>query len=324
MRSTIILSIVLYLLIFWVRYQQGGWEIKSEVFTGFRSDLDKRIAAFLPSPQADLLSGILLGAKKDLPPEFKLALRDTSTLHIVVVSGQNLSMIAGIFLYLTGIISRKTAILCSFAAIIFYTILTGAQVPVLRAALMSSLSFLAVLVGKQKIAIYILIVSALLMLLINPKWITDLSFQLSFLATTGVIIVPLIILRYLKFLPKFISGDLAVTLGAQLFVTPVIIQNFHQFSVVSVITNLLVGWTIPFIMIFGTFLLIFSYLWVEVASIVAVLANAFLTYFIYIVQFFASLTFAWGYVGEQSWMVWVGYYMVVAGVLSFCATLRRS
>lgn len=306
--TPIILAIVLYLLLFFIRYQQGGWDINLDLFPEVRQNLDQRISQLLPSPQAELLSGILLGNKKSLPPELKLALRDTSTLHIIVVSGQNLTLLAALFLQLSGLLKRKTAILISILAVIFYTLLTGAQIPVLRAAIMALLAFSGELFGRQRSGVGILLVTAGAMLLINPAWVTDLSFQLSFLATLGVILVAPMIERFLNFLPVFIKQDLAITLGAQILVMPVIIQNFHQLSIVGIFANLLVGWTIPFIMILGTLMLVFG-------SIISIAVGALLAFFIYIVQFFANLPFAWEYVEEQVWVVWVGYYLVMGGVL---------
>lgn len=311
----LLLAVILYLLIYFIRAQQGGWDIKTDLFLSFRQDLDQQISTFLPTPQSQLLSGILLGAKKDLPGPLKLALRDTSTLHIVVVSGQNLTMLAAVFLYLAGIFSRRVAISFSLAAVLFYTILTGAQIPVLRAAVMFVLSSLAVVSGRQRDSVWILMITAGLMLLVNPAWIKELSFELSFMATLGVVAVAPILLKYLEFLPRFISQDLAVTVSAQMLVIPIIAQSFHQFSLVGIITNLLVGWTIPPIMILGTILLATSYLSITLAGWVGILTNVFLTYFVYIVQFFSSLPFAWEYVGEQVWVVWAGYYLIIAGIL---------
>lgn len=306
-KLSLLLALLLYILIYLVRWQQGGWDVQLDLFPQLRQTLDQKIEQILPSPQAQLLSGILLGNKKDLPPQFRLALRDTSTLHMVVVSGQNLSLVAGFFLTLSGLLKRKTAIILSFIAIIFYTLLTGAQIPVLRAAVMVALAGVAQLMGRQKDTIWVLIVAAGLMLLINPGWINDLSFQLSFLATVGVVVVAPILLTYLKNLP-LIGQDLAVTLSAQVLVLPIIAQNFHQISFTGILANLLVLWTIPFIMILGVLTLLFGFLtsWA---------VNILLTYFVYIVEFFASVPFAWGYVGEKLWIIWVGYYLILTGIL---------
>lgn len=317
----IILSILLYLLIYFLRSQQGGWDLKTDLFKAQRQALDQKFSQLLPSPQAELLSGILLGQNKGLPGQLKLALRDTSTLHIVVASGQNLSMVAGLFLALSGLIKRRNALVLGLLAAVGYTILSGMQIPIIRAAIMFSLASLAQLSGRQRDGVWVLAVTAGLMLLINPAWITSLSFQLSVLATLGVVSVSPILLRYFKNLP-IIGQDLAVTLGAQALVTPVIIQNFHQLSLTGVLANLLIGWTIPFVMILGTVMLILSWIWMPLAQIVGLAASAILTYFIYIVQFFASMPFAWEYLGEQVWAVWVGYYLILGGVLLGISKLK--
>lgn len=310
----IILAIVLYLLIYFLRLQQNPWEIKIDLFKIQRQALDLKISQLLPSPQAELLSGILLGQNKNLPGKIKLALRDTSTLHIVVASGQNLSMVAGFFLSLAGIIKKKNAIILSIIVSLFYALLTGFQLPILRAAIMFGLASVAQFFGRQKDGIWILIVTAGLMLWVNPRWIVDLSFQLSFMATIGVIVVAPVLLKYSHSVP-IVSQDLAVSLGAQIMVVPIIAQNFHQFSVVGILTNLFVLWTVSFIMILGTVMLIFSFISSILAQLISTAVSILLTYFIYVVQFFASQPFAWEYVGEQIWIVWVGYYMIVSGVL---------
>ncbi|OGE37334.1 hypothetical protein A3B45_04620 [Candidatus Daviesbacteria bacterium RIFCSPLOWO2_01_FULL_39_12] len=318
----LVLSVVLYLLIYLLRLQQGGWDVKFDLFSSQRDSLDKKIAEFLPSPQAELLSGILIGQNKKLPAGFKLSLRDTSTLHIVVASGQNLSMVAGFFLGLSGLIKKKNAVLLGLLAAILYTLLTGLQVPILRAAVMFGLASLAQLFGRDKDSWRILAVTAGAMLLINPNWITEISFQLSFLATFGVVVVAPIFLKWLKVVP-IIGQDLAVTLAAQLMVTPVIAQNFHQISLVSLITNTLILWTIPFIMIGGAIMIILGFFWSFLGQLVSLVVIALLSYFIYIVKFFASLPFAWEYIGEKLWIVWVGYYLMVGGVLHFMLSLNN-
>lgn len=329
-----VLSIAIYLLIYLIRTQQtcllssssantnkalragitegdcrwGGSDMKLDLFPQVRQSLDQKIARLLPSPQAELLSGIVLGNKKSLPGSLKLALRDSSTLHIVVVSGSNLTLLAGLFMNLSGLLKRKIAILLSIGAVIFYVILTGGQIPVLRAAIMAILSFSAQIFGRVKDGVWVLIVTGALMLLINPGLIADLSFQLSFMATLGVIVAAPIIEKKLKFLPEFIKLDLAISIGAELMVMPIIAQNFHQISLVGIFANLLVGWIIPFVMAFGTLMIFFG-------SVFVIITSIFLTYFIYVVQSFASLPFAWEYLGEQVWIVWVGYYLVLAGIM---------
>ncbi len=310
----ILLAIILYLLIFWVRSIQGGWDLRIDVFKVQRDYLDAKISQFLPSPQAELLSGILLGQNKNLPSNLKLALRDTSTLHIVVASGQNLSMAGGFFLALSGLIKKRNAVFLTLLAVFFYTLLTGFQIPIIRAAIMFTLASLAQLFGRQRDGVWILIITASLMLLINPAWILEISFQLSVLATFGVVSAAPILLRFLNKIP-IIGQDLAVSLGAQAMVAPIIAQNFHQFSLVGLLTNILILWTIPFIMIGGVVMLLAGIISAGLGNLAGLLVSTLLTYFVYIVSFFASLPFAWEYIGEKALVVWVGYYLLVGGIV---------
>ena len=311
----LVLAIILYLLLYMIRFQQGGWDLHTGILDQQRKVLVDKIESFLPSPQAELLSGIVLGEKTQLPSALKLALRDTSTLHMVVVSGQNLTMLAGLVMRLSGFLTRKAAIALTVLAIVNYTLLTGADIPVLRAAVMAGLAYFAQIIGRQSDGAWVLLITAGLFLLINPSWIFDLSFQLSFLATVGVVVVAPLVSSRLAGLPLFLRENLAVTLSAQALVTPVIASNFHQFSLVGVVANLLILWTIPYIMVGGGVLLALSFLWSLPAQILSLGLNTLLTYFIYVVNFFASLPFAWEYVGEVWWIVWVGYYMVLTAIM---------
>lgn len=307
--------VILYILLFLLRLQQPPFEPKIDIFKSERNFLDQQIQKYLPSPQAELTSGILLGQNKNLPSGFKLSLRDTSTLHIVVASGQNLSMVGGFFLALGGLIKRRNAIILSLLASVFYTFLTGFQVPILRAAIMFSLASIGQLFGREREGWWILGLTGGFMLLLNPRWITDISFELSFLATVGVVVIAPILKERFNKLPSIIKEDLAVSLGAQMMVLPVIAQNFHQISLVSLLANILVLWTVPFIMILASIMLVFGSIFSILGSLIAWFVLALTQYFVYIITFFGHLPFAWEYIGEQLWIVWLGYYMVVTAVV---------
>ena len=120
---------------------------------------------------------------KRLPKDFEEALRNTGTIHLVVVSGYNIMIVGGFFLLLAGFIKRKYAITLSISAIVIYTLLTGAQAPTVRAAIMGGLAFSATFLGRQNLPFYTLLLAAFIMLIINHSTFSDIAFQLSFLAT---------------------------------------------------------------------------------------------------------------------------------------------
>lgn len=317
------LFLILLLLVFLVRFQQA-WPLNEAVNPEFESitiyfdpilyKLSSSAEYLLPSPQAGLLLGMVLGVKSNMSSEFRQALRKTSTIHMVVVSGQNLTLLSGFVLSFAPFLGRKKAILLALGFIIFYAFLTGLQVPVIRAGIMVLFASIAKLIGREEDGFWILLITALGMLIFNPNWILSISFQLSFLATIGVVIVAPELIKRLNFLPNLIKQDLGVSICAQALVFPVIAANFNQASLVGLFANAFLLWTVPFIMISGAVALLMSLLSLNLAWILALFPGVFLTYFVYIVEFFNRIPGASVYVHEVSPFVWIGYYILVLGI----------
>lgn len=284
-------------------------------FTPYSFYLSEQIKNLLPETQAALLSGILLGVKEDLPPEFKQALRNTGTIHIVVVSGQNLSMLAGFLMGLVGFFGRRKTIILTLIIVWLYCLLTGLQIPVIRAGIMVTLAFLAQLTGREQTGWWILCISAILMLIYQPNWLLSISFQLSFVATLGVVVVAPVLFRSINFLPNLLKQDLVVSLSTWLLTLPIIAINFHQASLLGILVNSLILWTIPLIMITGTIAVLTSFLLFPIALLLSFIPGILLTYFIYIVSFFNTLSMSSVYVPKIPLMVWLGYYLIIAGII---------
>lgn len=289
--------------------------------SGIRSYLSEQAAGMLPQPQAALLAGMVIGVKEDLPAEFKKALRNTSTIHIVVVSGQNLTLFSAFILGFASIIGRRKALLLSLGLSFLYAVITGLQVPVLRAFIMFGVVAVSQLLNREIQSIKVLVMTGLLMLIYNPSWAFSISFQLSFLATVGVIAVAPQLQRNIKFLPEIISADLCASLAAQLLTLPVIAINFHQMSLAGVLVNALVLWTVPLIMIFGVLALILNLIIPILGQVLILIPYILLTFFVYIVEFF-NQPWASVYVPKLNPSVWLGYFLLLAGI--YYALVLRS
>lgn len=250
-----------------------GWSIENAKFTKinthssilFAYSLKENILAFyskvLPPTHASLLAGIVLGTKSSLDPTFFNQLRSTGTLHVVVASGTNISLLAGAILSsLVGWINRRWAIALSLLVIWLYILLVGWQAPVVRAGIMASIAFLAQGIGREVNATKVLLVAGVLMLFLNPLWLFDVGFQLSFLATIGVVWIGPFILQRLSKVPSLLKNDLATSLGAQIAVSPIILLQFGQVSWSAPLVNPVILWTIPPIMIGGMVLGFLSFL----------------------------------------------------------------
>jgi competence protein ComEC len=294
----------------------GYEEIEVDLLQGYQIYLVDRIEAILPTPQSALLSGILLGNKSSLPHFLRQDLADTSTIHMVVVSGQNLTILVGLLMGLSSWLGRRKAITISILGMVIYSVLTGLQIPVLRAFVMAFASIIGQVLGKQVIGWWVLMLTAGLMLLINPNWIFSISFQLSFLATLGLVVVSPVISHHLKKVPSLIRQDLSVSLAAQLMTLPVIASNFASVSLVGIGANLLVLWTIPLVMVSGFLALLASTI-PGLGEIVGLVPSVLLTYFIYVVELFASLPVATIKAVDIGFLGWIGYYLVITGTAWF-------
>jgi competence protein ComEC len=214
----------------------------------FRQGIEERFNQVLPEPEASLLAGIVLGSKRGLPQDFYQALQKTGTLHIVVASGYNVTIIiATIVTYLAGLIKRQWAILIGLAAVGIYTIMAGAGPAIVRAAIMGSLVFGGQILGRKTEGIRLLIAAVMLMLLVNPSLIFDIGFQLSVAATFGLIVLG-------PRLEPILGKVLTETTSAQIMVWPIILYYFGQMSVFSILVNSLILWLVPIIMGLGFFL----------------------------------------------------------------------
>lgn len=207
------------------------------------SDFTSVVNQLLP---AGLLNGILFGTKAQLAPTFKTALIRSGTLHIVALSGMNITILMTITAStLLRIFSRRITSLLTVLIIMGFIWFVGLSPSVIRAAIMGCLSLLSTIFGRQKGALWCLLLAALGMLILNLSYLTDVSFQLSFLATLGIILFTKSNKKEINpskfFLCNLIKDDLKTTLYAQVFTMPIFIFTFHQVSLMSPVPNILIG-----------------------------------------------------------------------------------
>lgn len=219
---------------------------------GWRTKFEAVYQKTLPEPQSSLLAGIVLGSKSNLPQDLYLNFQKTGIMHIVVASGMNVTIIAGTMIsFLLLFLSRRLAVILSCLLIWFYVGLAGAEAPIVRAGLMGTLTFLALFLGREAEAWRILGLTGFMMLFIDPKLVFDLGFQLSFMATFGIIFFNPLFNAWFKRVPALVRNDLNQTLGAQIATLPIIILNFGFYSLISPFVNLLIVGFLPVLMRLG-------------------------------------------------------------------------
>lgn len=245
----------------------------------------------LLEPQSSLLLGILIGGQNSLPKQVKENFNYTGTSHIIAVSGFNITIIAVALSYLAYLIGRRFSFYLSVVVILSFVIITGASASVIRAAIMGLLFLFATQFGRQYKVSGALFFAALVMLIINPKILLwDIGFQLSFLATLGIVYFLPVFEQLTQNIPKLfgIKITLLTTLSATLTTLPIILFNFGTLSFSALIVNLLILPIVPAVMLFG-FLSLLPFFGTGFAFIV----NWFLLYILKVTEFFANIPYSY-------------------------------
>lgn len=263
----------------------GHTKSVSSVLWKFRQNVARKVEALLPPREATLVVGTVLGVD-NISRDFRQELTKTGTIHVVVVSGQNLAIVAGIFLALVRYIGRRTAMVLAVCACLFYALLTGFEAPVVRALLMVIVSTLALFFGRSATALLSLFAAALVIIFIWPSSILSVSFQLTFAATLGIVTLGAYLQKVFRI--PIIGEVTAVCLGAFVFTAPVILYHFGQISLLSPLVNILVSEAIFPVMLLGFLVVVLSYIFMPAAQIVAYLVFVPAHYFVELVRFFAK------------------------------------
>lgn len=273
----------------------------------------------LPQPHVSLLLGIVFGIQEDMPKAFEKVLSNAGVLHVIAASGMNVTMI-GAFLALTfgKILKRQHALLATIGVIFLYAALAGFSPSIVRASIMGSLVFAAQIIGRQTLALYGLLLAGFVMLFYQPFLLFDVGFQLSFVATWGLIVfTPLAqsVLNEKEKIGKWIAkSEFSTTFIAQLVTLPILLSTFGSYSPASILANVLLLWTIPILMIIGAVGTVIGFFIPVFGQWVLFLSLPFLIFFEKTVWFFGSLPVGITIEGV-GWPVVVGYYLLLLALL---------
>lgn len=209
-----------------------------------RDNLVLRVRALWPEPAAGLIAGILLGLQDDLFDDISVAFRTTGTVHILVVSGMHVVIIANVLASITQRwCSRRQVFIITGLGLAAFAIITGLAASVIRAALMGLLPLLASVLGRKRVTHYGLALVASSIVAYNPYILLhDVGFQLSFLATIGIIYFQDWTQRWCRYIPNWFSlrETLSTTFAAMITTTPLLVQIFGTFSLVAPLANIVV------------------------------------------------------------------------------------
>jgi competence protein ComEC len=260
---------------------------------GLIFDLTRRFNAgmqsALPEPQASFGLGLLIGQRTTLPADITAALTAVGLVHIVAVSGYNLTIIVrGVSRLKLG--SKYQKLIVSLSLIVGFVLVTGFSASIVRAAIVSVLSLWAWYYGRRLKPLVLISFAAAVTALWNPFYLWgDLGWYLSFLAFFGVLVIaPLIAARF-KHQPKLLTMVLLETLSAEVMTLPLILMTFSQLSIVALVANLLVVPLVPLAMLLSAAAGVAGALVPQIAGWIALPARLLLTYMLDLVHMLSSI-----------------------------------
>lgn len=292
-----------------------------------RLGLSGALARALPEPQASLSQGILLGLRGSIPGDLRDAFSRTGTAHILAISGLHVGILAGILLsFFAWALGRErpTYLVLAFLGIWLYIFLSGLRPPAVRAGVMGSIFLMAEGLGRQRSALVALAFAAALMAGLRPSLLGEVSFQLSFLAMAGLVVLapPFQALGRRTALPGFLVDGVAYSLGAILATWPLVAHYFGVVSLVGLPATLLALPSLAGIIGFSALVAGLGLIFAPLGHTLGWAAWLFISYLLVVVELFYRLPLAYFRVEFTPALVWA-YYLGLGLLLSGVLMGRR-
>lgn len=297
----------------WIRPQPRDRPTVQGSLASVRRRLDRAIHDALPEPHAGLLSAILLGVRADIPTSVMGDLRSSGLIHLIAISGYNVTLLAVVVRRAAGLALGRRGIWAAIALLPLYAILVGGDPPVVRATIMAELVLVAWLIGRESDLLVSLAITGAAMVVLDPTILFDPGFQLSFVATAGLALLAPRIADRLKALPRVLAELIAITVSAQLLVTPLLVLHFGNVSLMAVPANILAVGFSPWVMLTGIVAMFWSLFALPALEIVTWAAWAPIEYLLRIAAFASDTGLARVQVPSvPGWTVAVSYILTAA------------
>lgn len=278
-----------------------------------RESLREQMRSIFPLSVSALYSGIMIGDQSLFPPELLDVFRKSGLIHIMVLSGSNIALVAGfVFIFARRLGYYRRYIVTGLMVTVF-VMMTGFAPPSVRALTMILVTYIARLLLRQYTALYVLLLTILVMLIINPSLTRNVSFHLSILATYAILFVaPIIQEKITKTTDRYgIREVIAQTLSTQIIVVPYTIVSMGMFSLVGIFLNILVVPLTGFLTVAGYILTGFSYISTQLASILALPFAYLASIIIAISELFVKLPYAFIHTAGLGTGILATYYLLL-------------
>jgi len=248
----------------------------------------------LHSPVDDVLQGMVLGDDEGVTEQIVDDFRRSGLLHIMAVSGENVVLLCAMWsfaLMLFGV-PRLARTLVLLPIVATYVLLTGASPSIVRAGIAGVAGLLAILVSRPADGWLVWLIPGAWLLTVNPNNLFDVSFQLSFAAVAGLLLISRPLTHALRFLPGPLAEQAGVTTAASIATTPVSMLTFGSTSVVAVVANVAGGFVLGPIMFLGMLSLLAGFVASWLSLPLNLVAGLFIGFLLEVARILGRLSFA--------------------------------
>ena len=296
-----------------------------------RDKISLKVQNSLPTKYASLLCAMVYGNKEGLDENIYEDLKNIGLSHAVSVSGMNIAILIGILEYVFKKfrINKYIKLVFEMLLVILFSVVVGFGYSVMRAAIFTCIGVIATILNKKIKGTIKLLISLYLIVLINPYCIFNVSVQMSYAATLGIIVfgrkISFLlrkifkvketrakkrrIKRVLGLFAKSAIEIVSITLSAQILSLPIQIIYFNSLAILSVISNLLLSWCVTIVVFLGT-LVLGAFFIPIIPNILFKLTFPLLYIIIKVSNILASFSLKVN-IPSQPIFIWVIYYIII-------------
>ncbi|MDY5612390.1 DNA internalization-related competence protein ComEC/Rec2 [Dysosmobacter sp.] len=273
----------------------------------------EEIAALFEGDTAGFLTAILTGDKSGLSEWAAADLSEAGLYHILAVSGMHCGFLLTLVVLLAGRHRRKLVAGVVLGLLVFYALLTGGSLSVVRACVMLVLLLAAPLFGRESDGPTSLLTALFLILLRNPFAAASISLQLSFAAMAGILWLTPKLYKMLKGEKKhgkvfhFTSASFSATMGALVFTVPMSAYYFGTLVLLSPLSNLLCLWAASGIFLLGLAAVLAGFLWAPLGMLLAVAPRILAGYVLGAARLLAKLPYHAVYFSNPYLKYWLAF-----------------
>ncbi len=261
----------------------------------FRQKFLSLIFEIYPKDEANFLAWILIWARENMWKELQTNFNNSGLTHLVAVSWSNITIIIIFLWFLFKFFPVVLRTVFIFAFVIFFLFIVWENVAAIRAGIMWLVWYFIMISWRKADSLSLLLLTAFALIVYNPLYLNyDISFHLSFLAVVWLLYFQGFWNKVFRVLPSFfaVKESFVLTMSALTTTLPIMIFNFWQVSILAPITNMLVGWVIPFAMFFGFLSILWQMVSNKIWFVLGFIDYFLLKYVIWVAEYFWNLEFA--------------------------------